>query len=155
MIMIICIALRRLKYGIIDRWALLNVSRAFIYPWTHFWKHQTWYFLIQKHIQALIYADGAPEMKNHLSMVGSTPAGCNSWCLGTLTAPGSVRSGELWTVTLVLDKLAREILKRLVNRSYRSNLSFGVLPVISLSQASAHSRTMSMAYLFCVSNFPG
>jgi hypothetical protein len=35
--------------------------------------------------------------------------------------------------------------------AYRSSLSFGVFPVISLSQASAHSRTMSIAYLADVS----
>jgi hypothetical protein len=50
-------------------------------------------------------------MKNHLSMVGSMPAGCRLSCLGTWTAPGSMRSGELWTVTLVLEILAGRILR--------------------------------------------
>lgn len=40
------------------------------------------------------YADGAPEMKNHLSMLGSIGAEDLSSPLGTLTELGSTRSAE-------------------------------------------------------------
>jgi len=84
-------------------------------------------------------------MKNHLSMLGSIGAG--EWFSpdGMLSWLGSVRSGECETVTLTL----RDISRLQCNKSIATDVETsprGVLPVMSRSQASAHSRTMSMAY---------
>jgi len=49
-----------------------------------------------------IQADGAPEMKNHLSMLGSIELGALSSPLGMLSLVVSRRSGEWGTVPLAL-----------------------------------------------------
>lgn len=69
-------------------------------------------------------------MKNHLSMLGSIGAGARFSLAGMGGSwLGSTRLVECLTVTLVVET------------------SPGVvLPVMSFSQASAHSRTMSVAY---------
>ena len=91
----------------------------------------------------------APEIKNHLSYIPSIGAGRRSSFLFTLIVPGSTRSEECGTVTLVLEWI-------LVSFGYVNNPRYDthreisprdVFPVISFSHASAHSRTMSVAYL--------
>lgn len=70
-------------------------------------------------------------MKNHLSMLGSIGAGAKfSFCGIGGSWSVEMRLGDFETVRLVVE------------------ISPGlVLPVMSLSQASEHSRTMSVAYL--------
>lgn len=86
-------------------------------------------------------------MKNHLSMLGSIGAGALLSPDGMLSWLGSTRSGELLTVVLVLYVVSSEFQTRnSTDIAYREISPLLVLPVMSLSHASAHSRTTSMAY---------
>ena len=79
-------------------------------------------------------------------MLGSMGAGDLFSPWGTLTELASTRSGECDTVVLVLRFRQLTCSASGIIGTYRLISSLGVLPVTSFSQASAHSRTMSMAY---------
>jgi hypothetical protein len=87
-------------------------------------------------------------MKNHLSMLGSIGAGARlSFCGIGGSWSGVTRLAECLTVRLVLN-YCQFGSRRLVSTETYVETSPGlVLPVMSFSQASAHSRTMSVAYL--------
>ena len=83
-------------------------------------------------------------------MLGSIGAGALSSPAGILSEDESTRLALCETVTLVLWNFAisnsfQELVRTDAN-TYRLMSPGWVLPVMSLSQASAHSRTTSMAY---------
>jgi hypothetical protein len=89
-------------------------------------------------------------MKNHLSMEASIFSGCifSSWGMcGSWS--GETRLGDWETVRLVLCLCqGRSSLKQAApHRTYVAMPPAGVFPVMSFSQASAHSRITSIAYL--------
>jgi hypothetical protein len=95
-------------------------------------------------------------MKNHLSIELSMGAGGRfSWAGRGGSCSGETRLAECPTVRLVLfccvsvSVLAGVLAARLF--TYVAMLPGAVLPVMSFSQASLHSRTTSMAYLLRIS----
>src|SRR6266536_2913527 len=103
------------------------------------------------HFCSHVYA-AAPEMKNHLSMLGSIGAGAmvSLWGMGGSWS-GLTRLGDCLTVRLVLWNNQFEVCENARLEITYVEMSPGWdLPVMSFSQASAHSRTMSVAYLSIV-----
>ena len=90
----------------------------------------------------------APEMKNHLSILGSIGAGARFSFWGTgCSCSGLTRLADCFTVRFVLVDLLAGYVKIEYHNTYVEIPPGCVFPVMSLSQASAHSRTTSMAYL--------
>jgi predicted membrane protein len=87
-------------------------------------------------------------MKNHLSMLGSIGAGAR-FSFGRMLGSwsGLTRLGECLTVILVLLISQYRSIYSGEKRTYIEISPGLVLPVINFSQASAHSRTISDAYL--------
>ncbi len=89
-------------------------------------------------------------MKNHLSMEGSMGAAASSsFCLRGGSCSGETRVGEWLTVRLVLRVLSVEDAllweRGTESKTYVAMPPGAVLPVMSFSQASAHSWMTSMA----------
>ena len=90
----------------------------------------------------------APLMKNHLSIELSIFSGGRSWLAGSGGSwSGLTRLGEWETVRLVLWTGSAVAPITIPQPTYVEIFPGWTLPVMSLSQASAHSRITSIAYL--------